>query len=419
MKMRGTHFPTCLARGASFCAAILAAGLAASGAGAYVLGPDDVIEISVWRHPDLDRVIAISPDGNIALPLLGMIRASGRSPEDLAAHLTSLLSPAFFKEAQVSVAVRDYQSAKVHLLGQVVRQGPYPLKRPTSLTELISQAGGFAPGADPRMITVRRASGQVARCDLTSSLLGSGSQAALSQAQGAAAPPKDSPNGQDVILEPGDVVYVPKNTEHQIYVLGQVMRPGPLDIEENERYNVVKALAKAGGPTERASLKEAVVISRDGRSVSVDLEGQMAAGGSPMALSPGDALVVPENVKNKVFILGRVARQGAYDLKGRWTALQALAYAGGNLEGAALSKARLVRLSGDRPQVMTVDLSRVIKTGKREDDVELRAQDILFIPPSRSQSRNERIAQWLPALAAVANASQIFWVARLVEKGEL
>jgi polysaccharide export outer membrane protein len=371
-----------------------------------VLGADDVIEISVWRHADLDRVIAVSPDGSIALPLVGTIQASGRSPDELAAQLTSLLSPAFFKEAHVSVTVRDYQSKRVQLLGQVVRPGLYPLKRPTSLTEVISQAGGFAPGADPRMITVRRASGEVTRRDLTTFLLGGDSH-------------DRGQNGQDVILEPGDTIYVPRNTEHQVYVLGQVMRPGPLDMEENERYNVVKALAKAGGATERASLKEAVVIRRDGRSVNVDLEEQMTVGGSPMELSPGDALVVPENVRNKVFVLGRVSRPGAYDLKGRWTALQALAYAGGSLEGAALTRARLVRLAGDHPQVMTLDVSRVMKTGRIQDDVELKAQDILFIPPSKSQSRNERIVQWLPALTAVAGAAQIFWVARLIEKGEL
>jgi polysaccharide export outer membrane protein len=113
----------------------------------YVLGVEDRLSISVWKEPDLTRTVAIRPDGKISFPLVGDIRAAGRTANQLTADLTTALSR-FVKEPVVSVAVEDIQSFKVYVLGEVTNQGALVLRRRTRLLEAIALSGGMTQYAN-------------------------------------------------------------------------------------------------------------------------------------------------------------------------------------------------------------------------------------------------------------------------------
>jgi polysaccharide biosynthesis/export protein len=113
----------------------------------YVLGVEDKLSISVWKEPDLSRNVTIRPDGKITSPLVGDIKAAGRTAKELTADLTTALSR-FVKEPIVTVAVEEIQSFKVFVLGEVATQGALVLRRRTRLLEAIALSGGMTQFAN-------------------------------------------------------------------------------------------------------------------------------------------------------------------------------------------------------------------------------------------------------------------------------
>jgi polysaccharide export outer membrane protein len=121
----------------------------------FVLGPEDVILVRVWREPDLTGQLVIRPDGKINMPLIREIQAGGSTPEELIASLTDALSK-FINSPQVSVQVMAVRSRKYMISGEINRQGAYPLAGPTTVFEAITLAGGFRDFANTRNITILR-----------------------------------------------------------------------------------------------------------------------------------------------------------------------------------------------------------------------------------------------------------------------
>jgi polysaccharide export outer membrane protein len=113
----------------------------------YVLGVEDRLSISVWKEPDLSRIVAIRPDGKITSPLVGDIQAAGRTAKQLSADLTIALSR-FVKEPVVNVTVEAIESFKVFVLGEVSTQGALVLRRRTRLLEAIALSGGMTQYAN-------------------------------------------------------------------------------------------------------------------------------------------------------------------------------------------------------------------------------------------------------------------------------
>ena len=121
----------------------------------YVIGPDDVLTIVFWREKDMSTEVGVRPDGKISLPLLNDVQAAGLTPDQLRVALTEAASK-FIEEPTVSVVVKQINSRKVFITGQVGKQGPYPLGGPTTVLQLISMAGGVAEYADSKNITILR-----------------------------------------------------------------------------------------------------------------------------------------------------------------------------------------------------------------------------------------------------------------------
>ena len=136
---------------------------------AYRIGPQDVLDISVFQVPDLTRSVQVADNGSINLPLVGIVSTKGKTPQDLEHVLAQRLGARYLQSPQVSVFVREYNSQRVTVEGAVAKPGIYPLQSKTSLLQVIALAGG--PNTDTASDTVlvfRQQSGgrSVARFDL-------------------------------------------------------------------------------------------------------------------------------------------------------------------------------------------------------------------------------------------------------------
>lgn len=121
----------------------------------YEIGPQDVLDISVWKEPDLSKVVPVRPDGKISLPLLNDVQAAGMTPAQLAAQITASLKK-FDKDPQVTVIVAQINSQRVYILGEVNRAGAYPLLPGMTVLQALSSAGGFTQFANTKKIYVMR-----------------------------------------------------------------------------------------------------------------------------------------------------------------------------------------------------------------------------------------------------------------------
>ncbi|ULA58188.1 MAG: Capsule polysaccharide export protein [Nitrospira sp.] len=122
----------------------------------FLLGPEDVLEIAVWRNQDLtQKEEIIRPDGKISMPLIGEVVASGRTANQLAAHITERLKE-FKENPSVTVRVKEVNSYYVYVLGSVTKPGKYQLKSHATVLQAVAVAGGFAPYAGWNKIQVLR-----------------------------------------------------------------------------------------------------------------------------------------------------------------------------------------------------------------------------------------------------------------------
>jgi len=121
----------------------------------YIIGPEDLLEITVWKNADLSKTVQVRPDGRISLPLLGDISAVGKTPVQLTEEIASGLR-AYMENPTITIMVKEVQSYQIYVLGEVNKPGKYPLKSKTTLLQGITVAGGFTPMAARNKIVVFR-----------------------------------------------------------------------------------------------------------------------------------------------------------------------------------------------------------------------------------------------------------------------
>src|SRR5579864_1089663 len=121
----------------------------------YVIGEQDVLDISVWKEPELTRLVPVRPDGKISLPLLNDVQAAGKTPLQLATDITAGLKK-FVTDPQVTVIVATINSQRVYILGEVNRAGAYPLLPNMTVLQALSSAGGFTQFANLKKIYLLR-----------------------------------------------------------------------------------------------------------------------------------------------------------------------------------------------------------------------------------------------------------------------
>jgi polysaccharide biosynthesis/export protein len=121
----------------------------------YVIGPEDVLDITVWRNQDLSKEVVVRPDGRISLPLIGEVTAVGKTPAQLTEEISAKLKE-YKENPQVSIVIKEVNSYAIFVLGEVAKPGRYPLKSKTTLLQGITIAGGFTPSAARNKLVVFR-----------------------------------------------------------------------------------------------------------------------------------------------------------------------------------------------------------------------------------------------------------------------
>jgi polysaccharide export outer membrane protein len=163
---------------------------------AYLIGPEDVLDISVWKNTDISRTVPVRPDGKISLPLLNDVQAAGLSPMQLRDTLTKALA-AYIPEPGVSVLVREVHSFKVTVIGQVKTPGRYELKDRATVLDVLALAGGPTEYAVRSRIVVMRE-------DQSSHI-----QIPFPYDRMMAKPASKADGSDNFCVKPGDVILVP------------------------------------------------------------------------------------------------------------------------------------------------------------------------------------------------------------------
>ncbi|HEV2521477.1 MAG TPA: polysaccharide biosynthesis/export family protein [Candidatus Acidoferrales bacterium] len=159
---------------------------------AYVIGPEDVLDINIWKEPDVSRTVPVRSDGKISLPLINDVQAAGMTPLQLAQDVTDKLRK-FLNEPQVTVIVTAINSQRVFVVGEVIRAGAFPLLPGMTVLQALSSAGGFTTFANAKKIHVMRiVNGKHVEIPFNYKEVLRG----------------DNPD-QNIKLEPGDTVVVP------------------------------------------------------------------------------------------------------------------------------------------------------------------------------------------------------------------
>lgn len=160
--------------------------------GNYRLGPGDLIDVFVWRNPELSRKVPVRPDGRISLPLVGEMVASGQTTRQIQDDITATLAQ-YIQVPTVTVTVTEIHSLVVYVLGNVAKPGPLQLNRNVTVLQAISMAGGLNEFADKNDITIlRTVNGQQQRIPFRYGDFVKGKE-----------------HGPEILLRAGDVVYVP------------------------------------------------------------------------------------------------------------------------------------------------------------------------------------------------------------------
>jgi polysaccharide export outer membrane protein len=158
----------------------------------YVIGPQDLLDVNVWKEPDVTRTVPVRPDGMISLPLLNDVQAAGLTPAQLGAQITAGLKK-YVTNPQVTVIVTAINSQRVYILGEVTRPGAFPLLPGTTVLRGLSSAGGFTQFAKTKGIYVLRVeNGKQVKYPFNYKAVVSGKNPA-----------------QDIVLKAGDTIVVP------------------------------------------------------------------------------------------------------------------------------------------------------------------------------------------------------------------
>jgi len=246
---------------------------AADAASSYLLGPGDLIEVSVYGFEEYTGPLPVLPDGTITLPLVGKVPAAGRTTGQLTDELTVVLDRILVRP-YVTITLNALRPVVINVSGEVYRPGPVQLQgqtnvatnngtgtAPPSISEAIVQAGGLTRTADIREVVVMRSqpNGQTIRTKIN-----------LWDSLWSETLP------EDLLLRDGDLVFIPKSADGssidsrllarsslspdtvRVRVVGEVTRPGEVQVSPNS--SLSSAVAVAGGPTEDAKLSEVAFI---------------------------------------------------------------------------------------------------------------------------------------------------------------
>jgi polysaccharide export outer membrane protein len=251
--------------------------LLAQSGGDYVIGPQDVLTIQVFDQADLGGRYTVETDGTFSFPLIGRITAAGLTLRKFENELKKRLADGYFKNPQVTVAIEQYRSKRVFVMGEVRNPGPVPLTGGMTLIEALARAGSTLPSSSGEVAIVRAAQGtkgpMLPDPDKAADIL----RASIRDLEGGS-------TKQNIELRDGDTIFVPR--AESAYVFGQVRNPGAYAIQKDT--TVLQALSLAGGVTENGAMNRIKIV----RLVNGETKKLMVK--LTDLVKPGDTIVVPE-----------------------------------------------------------------------------------------------------------------------------
>jgi protein involved in polysaccharide export with SLBB domain len=343
----------------------------------YRLAPGDVLEITLAPQHELDRTVTVQPDGQISFPFVGLYRAGGLTTSELGEKLRQQLDRDLVSP-HVTVSLKELNHPtvpRVSVLGAVRNPGVFDIREGSTLADALAAAGGPLPMADLRRVMITRTDRTVKAADLVET-------------------GKSGRLDGNVVLVTGDIVVVPEGSPATVLVLGEVARPGSIELHGQAR--LLDALSLAGGPTPNADLHR-IALAQPGIAGTQTLDLQPLLSGASsldprvnVMLAPGDTIVLPKT-DQQVYILGRVAKPDIYPLQPSDRVLDLLARAGGATADGDLGRVVLVRKDpSGQPVPKGLDLKRMMAQGTMTGNEPLRPGDVLFVPDKKPR-RNSPI----------------------------
>jgi polysaccharide export outer membrane protein len=272
------------------------------------IGPGDLLEISVFEAPEMNRTVRVSANGEISLQLLGPVKAAGLAPHELESLLRDQLRRTYMKDPHVGVFIRELQSHAVSVVGAVNKPGVFQIPGTRTVIELLSMAGGLADDAGDAVLIMRGgnlsregapepqnpaadASGEIVKVNLKSLL-------------------DSADSSLNVAVHPGDIVKVAR--AGIVYVVGEVKKPGGFVLKNNENISILQALALAEGVTPTSAKSQARIIRTDPNTdkrieIPVDLGKILASKEPDPMLQPKDVVFVPDSSAKNAFYRGAEA----------------------------------------------------------------------------------------------------------------
>ena len=238
----------------------------------YLIGPQDLLKITVLDEPELTNSYRVDSDGFITFPYVGRVLAGGLNPGDLQDRIKNMLSPAYIKNPQVRVEIDQYKSQSVMVSGEVRQPGKIPMTGAMTVLEALAAAGSPTPAASseltiahPRKPGSEQQDSEIVRINWKDLQLG---------------------KGTDVVLQDGDLLNIAK--AQTFFITGQVRNSSSYVLEPGT--TVEQAIAMAGGLSERGS-DSRIKASRTvkGRRVSMSLS-------LSDLVQPGDTITVQQRI---------------------------------------------------------------------------------------------------------------------------
>jgi polysaccharide biosynthesis/export protein len=255
-----------------------------SGGEEYKIGRDDLIDVSVFDAPDLASSSRVSASGFLALPLIGIVDAAGKTTQEVATSIEETLKAKYFYDPHVTVFVREYASQPVSILGAVKVPGIYQIKGQKSLLDMLATAQGLDQMSAGKTIQVIRRHGDTTEPPETITV----SAEDLFQ------------NGKtelNVPIQAGDIINVLQ--AGSIFVVGEVTRPGEFPLRQGRNVTAGQAIALGSGFTREAKKQACKVIRlhSDGSKEEILVNVAKILDGSlnDVTLMPNDILFVPSN----------------------------------------------------------------------------------------------------------------------------
>jgi polysaccharide export outer membrane protein len=267
--------------------------LAQTATSSSIIGTDDVLSIAVLHGEELTRAWRVNGEGNIHLPFVGSVKAAGLTVDELEADLRKRLVN-HFNEPQVTVTISEARSKPVTVMGAVDRPGSVQLQGRNTLFHVINSAGGPKDAGSTMTITRDTASGPleleqarptqdgryyVAEVPIDDVLSGRGPAASLE-------------------VRTNDVITVAPKQARLVHVIGEVLKPGTVELVRSDTVSITKVIAAAGGFTRLASPKKALIRrigAEPGQTAIIDLRKIIDGDAADLELGEGDVLIVPSN----------------------------------------------------------------------------------------------------------------------------